>query len=156
MERKLPVLELQYVDSSGTKGATTVRFPLDTTVAFMEAQAIALASLIAPITGCVLIRQRIIYKAVEIPKPDADDGSYIFRSGVLFFDCGTDNPLELITVPALSDAVLLTDGPTADYGIDLTNSDVVAVFDAMLALDCTNVFGDAITELIAGYIQSRS
>lgn len=156
MQRALPVLELQYVDASGTRGAVTVKFPLDTTVAIMDASATALASLIAPITGAALIRQRIIYKAVQLPKPDADTGSYIFRSGMLFFDCGDDSPFEFITVPAILDAVLLTDGPSAGYGIDLTNSDVTAVVDEMLALNCTNVFGNAVIELIAGYVQSRA
>ena len=75
---------------------------------------------------------------------------------MLFFDCGDDSPFEFITVPAILDAVLLTDGPSAGYGIDLTNSDVTAVVDEMLALNCTNVFGNAVIELIAGYVQSRA
>jgi hypothetical protein len=156
VERALPVLELQYVDASGTRGAITVKYPLDTTVAVMDDQASALSSLIAPITGATLIRQRIIYKAAERPRPDADAGSYIFRSGIFLMMTNPPSPAAIVVVPAIIDAVLLTSGPTAGYGIDRSNSDIIAFFDAVIALNATNVFGDTITAIEAAYLVSRS
>jgi hypothetical protein len=156
MQIALPVLELQYVDASGTKGAVTVKFPLGTTVAVIDAQASVLASLIAPITGCVLIRQRIIYKTVEVPRADADTGSSIYRAGVFFFDCGDDNPLELLSIPGILDETLVTDGPTAGYAIDLSNSDVDAFVTIVTDGIYINQFGDDITAVHAAYVQSRT
>lgn len=156
LEAALPVLELQYVDETGTKAATTVKYPLGTTVAFMDAQAEALASLIAPITGCVLIRQRIIYKAVETPKPVPDTGSTITRQGVFIFITSDDTPDGLVAVPGILDEVISDVEPFAGVSIDITNSDVIAFLDLVLAGSFTNPFGDVLTSLAAAYRQSRS
>jgi len=134
----------------------TVKYPVDTTVAVIDAQASVLASLIAPITGCALIRQRIIYRAVELPRPDADTGSYIFRSGAFLMMCNPPAPAAVVIVPGIIDDVLLTDGPTAGYGIDRENALIVDFFDAVIGLNATNIFGDAITAIEAAYLQSRA
>jgi len=156
VQRALPVLELQYVDASGSRGAVTVKYPADTTVAVIDAQATVLASLIAPITGCTLIRQRIIYRSVELPRPDADTGSYIFRSGLFILSCDDDAPAAIATVPGIIDDVLLTSGPTAGYGIDTSHSLIIDFFDAVLGLNATNIFGDLIDGIAAAYLQSRA
>jgi hypothetical protein len=150
------VLELQYVDASSTKGALTVKYPLGTTVAFMDAQATALASLIAPITGAVLIRQRIIYKAKVRPLDTPDEGTSIVRCGLFVFSCDIDNPNAIITVPALLDSLLVTSGPTAGYEIDETNSDVETLVTLIEDDIWCNPFADDIVQLEAGYIVSRT
>jgi len=150
------VLELQYVDETGTKGATTVKYPLGTTVAFMEAQATALASLIAPITGCVLIRQRIIYKAVQTPRDAPDTGSAVKSQGVFFFSTGDDTPLELLSVPGIEAEVISNAEPGAGVAIDTDNAAIIAFVDAVTANGFTNPFGEAITALVTAYRQSRS
>lgn len=150
------MLELQYVDETGTKGATTVKYPLGTTVAFMDAQATALASLIAPITGCVLILQRIIFKAVETPKPVPDMGSTVKGQGVFFFSTSDETPAELIAVPGILEETISDDEPGAGVSIDITNSNVIDFIDAVLAGSYINPFGDAVTALVTAYRQSRS
>jgi hypothetical protein len=150
------VLELQYVDATGTKGATTVKYPLGTTVAVMDAQASALASLIAPITGCVLIRQRIIYKAVADPRDVPDTGSTVKSQGVFFFSTGDDTPYEVVGVPGIDEEVISDVEPFSGVSIDVTNSDVIAVLDVVLAGIYSNPFGDDIASLVTAYRQSRS
>lgn len=156
MEQALPVLELQYVDEVGTKGATTVKYPLGTTVAFMEAQATALASLIAPITGCVLVRQRIIYRAVTNPRAVPDVGSTVKAQGVFIFSTGDDTPMELIGVPGIEQEVISNVEPGSGVAIDVTNSDVIAFVDSVLAGGFSNPLGNAVVALVAAYRQSRA
>lgn len=150
------MLELQYVDETGTKGAVAVKYPLGTTVAFMDAQASALASLIAPITGCSLIRQRIIYKAVVEPREVPDTGSIVHNVGAFLFFTGVDTPMEIVTVPGILDSVLKTSGPTAGYEIDESNSDIEAFLDLVEMGFYTNPFGDDVIQLQAAYRQSRT
>jgi hypothetical protein len=133
-----------------------VRYPFDTTVAVIDASATALASIIAPITGCTLIRQRIIFRAKQLPRDVADTGSSTYNSGVLIFTTDDDGPNELLAVPGILDSVLLTDGPTAGYGIDTANSDIQALIMLLTGSIYTNPFGDALNELTAAYRQSRT
>lgn len=156
MEATLPVLELQYLDETGSKGATTVKYPVGTTYAVMDAQASALASLIAPITGCVLIRQRIIYKAVATPRDVPDTGSLIHNAGMFIFSTVGGEPYEMIAVPGILEEVLRDDEPFAGVGVDVGNSDVVAFVASVLAASCTNPFGDVIDALVTAYRQSRA
>lgn len=156
LDAVLPVLELQFVDETGTKGTTTVKYPFGTTVAVIDASATAFASLIAPISGCVLIRQRIIYKAIATPRDVPDTGSTVKFQGVFFFSTGDDTPIELIAVPGILDTVISTIEPGAGVLIDVTISDVVDFIATVLDSDLINPFGDNITELVTAYRQSRS
>lgn len=151
----MPVLELLYVDETGTKGTTTVKYPIGTTYAVIDADATALASLIAPLTGCVLTRQRIIFKAVAIPRLEPDIGSSIKQSGVFIWSDGTGDNHNLFEVPGILDSILETTGNGEGVLIDLTNSDVLAVIDEYIANGLTNVFGVVCDTLEAAYRQSR-
>lgn len=152
----LPVLELQFLDSTGSKGTTTVKYPLGTTVAVIDASASAFASLIAPLTGCTLIRQRIIFKAAVSPRDVPDTGSLVHNVGMFIFNSASDAPLELIAVPGILSSVLVTDGPTAGYGIDLANGYVDTLVAAIIENGLSNPFGDDIVSIAAAYRQSRT
>jgi len=150
------VLELQYVDETGTRGALTVKYAVDTPYATIDASASALASLIAPITGCSLIRQRIIYKAVQNPKQTPTIGSVIVRQGVFIFEDGSGENQNLFTVPGLLDSKLVTTEPGAGVLIDTADSDVIAVISQYVASEFVNPFGVECFELVAAYLQSRT
>lgn len=122
----------------------------------MDAQASALASFIAPLTGAVLIRQRIIFKAVTFPRDVAEVGSSIHNSGTFFFSCGEEEPLALFGIPAIRGDIFLTSGPSAGYTIDGANIDVAALITLIEDDIYTNIFGDDIVEIKAKYRQSRS
>jgi hypothetical protein len=133
-----------------------VKFPLGTTVAVIDAQAIALASIIAPITGCVLIRQRIIYKAAQFPRGVAGTGSSIYNAGVFIWtDEGEENN-NIFTVPGILEEVILSTGSGAEVLIDTSNADVIAVIDAYTSSGMVNIFGEACDVLKAAYRQSRA
>jgi hypothetical protein len=83
------------------------------------------------------------------------DGNAITKVGVFFFSTGTDMPDALIMVPAVKDSILVYDGPTAGYAIELTNSDVEAFTDAVVANGISNPFADDVSAVVAAYIQSR-
>lgn len=155
MNALLPVLELQYVDETGTKGAITVKYPLGTTVAVIDAQGSLLASLIAPMTGCALIRQRIIYKAVAEPRDEPDAGSLITRRGVFYFASDDDANVTLVEVPGIIDDVLLTEGNGAGVLIDLSNSDIVSLIATIIGTPITDPFGNVMGHILAAYRQSR-
>lgn len=156
MDKLFPVLELQYVDETGTKGAVTVKYPIDTTVAVLDAQAISLASFIAPLTGCVLVRQRFIYKAVASPRLSPITGSDVKRQGVFIFEGIDEDKKALVAVPGILDSLLVTDGPGSGTLIDTSLTDVETVVDECIAGIWCNPFGDDIVTLIAAYRQSRA
>ena len=148
-------VELIYSDASGSTAALVAHFPIDTTYAAAASMASALGAVVASISGCVLVRQRIKYVRVVDSSPPAAIGSSVKRRAVLFFGCGTDLPLALVEIVSPLDSIFLTSGPSAGYEVDLTNSDILAFRDVLIANDATNPFGDAIVDIQSGYLQSR-
>jgi len=149
------VLELQYVDETGTKGAVTVKYAAGTPYASIDAEASALASIIAPITGCSLIRQRIIYKAVQVPKTVPSIGSDVVRQGMFFFEDGTGESQVLFGIPGFLESKVVTTEPGAGVLIDTSDSDVIALITQFEASGMVNPFNVECYELIAAYLQSR-
>jgi hypothetical protein len=150
-----PIIELQYQDETSSKAALQVKVPIGTTYSAADAAATALASVVASITGCVLVRQRIIYKAVQSPKLMAATGSSIKRQGVFIFEHNEDGNQELIGIPGILDSVLATEEPGAGVLIDLTNTDVIAFISAYIGLNWCNPFGISQETLVTAYRQSR-
>lgn len=132
-----------------------MRAPLGTTYAEMDASAAALASIIAPVTGCSLIRQRILFKSVAVPRPSADDSSPIVKAGAFFFTSDDEMSQALVTVPGISEDVIVTAGPGAGVLIDLDNSDVVELVTQALDLPLTDPFGVEMDHIVTAYRQSR-
>ena len=149
------VVELVMQDETGSTAAVTLHAPSSATYAEIDASATALASILLPLTGAVLVRQRIKYVAVPDSPVSADNDTAIVRTGLFFFSTGTTTSDTGIMVPAVKDAIISTTEPTAGVGIDLTNSDVIAFEDAVIASGVTNPFGDAIEALFVAYLQSR-
>jgi len=143
------------MDDSGSTAAVTIHLALGSTYSAADASATALASVVASVSGAVLVRQRIKYRAVNDSPTPAAIGSSITRCGVFILTCQPDTPDAIVTVPAIVDSVILTSGPTAGYGIDTANGDVIAFFDELVAAEATNPFADAITAIDAAYVQSR-
>lgn len=155
-ERQQPILELQYLDASGSKGTVLMKAPLGTAYEDMDVSAEVLTSIIAPITGAVLIRQRVIFKAIAVPRAAADDSSPILRSGMFFFENDDGTHQTVLQVPSLLDSVLETTEPGAGVLIDTSNSDVVSFVSAALELPIVDPFGNMMASLITAYRQSRT
>jgi len=155
MLRPSAVVELVWQDETGSTAVTQLSASSSLTVAEIDADATALASILVPLTGATLIKQRIRY----VWKPDspvaAGDSTPIKRTGIFFFSADPPSPDGLISVPAVKDSVLSTIEPFAGYAIDRDNADVIAFAAAVVDNGITNPFGDPFTALVAAYLQSR-
>ena len=149
------VVELVWRDDSGSTATTTINAPSSATVIEIDAAASALASILVPLTGAVLIKQRIKYRFEVVPREGPVDDTPIIRSGAFFFDATPDTPDYVAIVPSIKEEVLIDVGPTAGYEIDSTNTAVIAFVAALLGNAATNPFGDALSMLVAAYRQSR-
>jgi hypothetical protein len=148
-------VDMVYLDASGSSKAVVLHTSAELTVAEIAVGAYALAAIVASITSCVLVRLRIKYTVWEDTVTPAALGSSLKRRAVFFFRTGDTSPLALIEIPSPLDSIFLTDGPTAGYGVDLSNSDVSAFVSELIAESATNGFGDAIIEVDTAYLQSR-
>lgn len=143
------------MDETGSTAAVNLHCEPGSTVEEIDAAATALASIVLSITGCVLVRQRIIYRLViDVPTPAAI-GSSIKRCGVFFWLCGDEGEPAVTSLPGIVSDVLVTEGASAGIEIDLSNADVSAFIAEMLFQGTTNPFGDAITAIVTAYRQSR-
>jgi hypothetical protein len=134
---------------------TSICAPIGLTVEEIDANASALASILASVTGCVLIKQNIKYRNVSVPKPEPANSTPLTRSGVFFFSTDATHPDGIVTVPAIKDSVISDVEPFAGVDIDLDNADIAALVDAIIGLDASNPFGDLFSALLTAYIQSR-
>jgi len=149
------VVELVWQDESGNTAVTQLNAPSSLTYAEIAADAQSLAAILASLTGAVLIKIRVKYStAFEAPVP-VISGTPITRTGLFFFSTGTTTPDTAISIPAVKDSIVVSTGPTSGIGIDLSNSDVIAFGDDVIANGISNPFADAVVSLFAAYIQSR-
>lgn len=155
MLRPTATIELIYTDETGSSSVVQVNVPVSTSIATMDATATALASLIAPMTDASLTKIRFKFK-FEVDTPITDAGSNpITVCGVFFCECGVDAPMEVLMLPGIKTSLLIHTGPTSEYAIDLTASDVIALEDGLIAENACNPFGDVITSIETAYRQSR-
>lgn len=155
MLKPTAVVELVWQDETGSNASTLVQALSSATVSEIDASVTALASVLTPLTGCVLIKQRIKYISKPEIRPTASNSTPIVRAGAFYFDCQLDTPDAIITIPSIKDSIILTAEPLAGVGIDTTNADVIAFIETVIGVNATNQFGDAITALIAAYRVSR-
>jgi hypothetical protein len=107
---------------------------------------------LVPLTGAVLIKQRIRYRFEVVPRSEPVNDTPIIRSGAFLFDAAPDG---IVIVPSIKEEVLSDVEPYAGYAIDRTHIAVVAFVAALLGNGATNAFGDALSALVAAYRQSR-
>jgi len=132
-----------------------MKAPLGTTYAVLDASATALASIIAPLTSATLIRQRIIFKSVAVPRDAAEIGSLIKRRGVFYFASDSDEFVTLVEVPGISEDMLVTEGNGAGVLIDLTNGYISSLIATIIETPITDPFGNIMGHILAAYRQSR-
>jgi hypothetical protein len=125
------------------------------TIAEIDADATALASILASLTGAVLVRQRIKYKTAFEADTVASGSAPITRTGIFFFDTGGDLPDALISVPAIKDEMIMSTGTGAGVLIDTSNGYVSSFIAAVIENGISNPFADDIVSFISAYLQSR-
>lgn len=155
MAMALPYGELIWRDSSGNTSSTQIKFKAGSTVAAIDASLAGLASILLPLSGCILIAQRIVYKSIELAPGIAVSGSSVKNAGVFIFTDVDDNTTGIIVIPAIGGAYIATSGQCAELCVDTANSSVIAFISSITANDATNPFGVLLDELVAAYKQSR-
>lgn len=155
MLKPVAVVELVWQDVTGSTAVTTLYQPSSLTYADIDAFATAAASILASLTDCVLIKQRIKYISVADILVAVAGGSPITRTGIFFFSTGTSTPDSLVSIPGIKDSILVTDGPMEGVGIDLSNPDVITFADLVSVNPICSPFGDDFVSLFAAYLQSR-
>lgn len=150
-----PMIELVYNDASGSTAMLTAWLQADTTVAAADDAIGVLSAALASLTGCTLVRTRIVYKFRADTPAVAEIGSLITQQGVFMYDCTVDGPGFILSVPGLVDDVIITTGVLAGIGIDTSDSRVTDLTDVLIENDCTNAFADTITALATAFVQSR-
>jgi len=149
------IVELVWQDETGSTASTMLSAPSSSTLDDIDAAATALASIIAPLTGAVLVKIRIKYRSQTVPRTEPVDSTPIARSGVFYFSVDPPSPDGLVNVPSIKESVISDVEPFAGVAIDRDNTAVIALSNAILAGGVTNPFGDAFTALVAAYRQSR-
>lgn len=155
MQQITPVLELVLMDETGSTAAVAIHLAIGSTYSAIDASATALASIVLSITGAVLVRQRIQYRAVNDTPTPAAIGSSIKRCGMFFFSCGEGNPSALVGVPGILDELITTDEPGAGVLIDASLGGIPDWAGLLIEGDACNPFGDDIEALATAYRQSR-
>ena len=149
------VVELVMQDASGSTSAITLSAPSSATVDDIDASATALASIIVPLSGATLIKQRIRYISVSDEPVSASGGASVLRTGAFFFDTADGAPLAIALVKAIKDSLIVDSGFGDGVLIDTEDSDIVTFVNALIDGGYTNVFGDDIVGLATAYLQSR-
>lgn len=153
---QLPVIELVYQDDSGSTGQVEMRLPAGTTYSVADVAAQAIASAFASITGAVLVRQRIRYRANASSRAAALTGSRNKRAGIFILENVDGLSQLLVQVPGILDSVILSTGNGAGVSIDTDNSDVSSFLSALTDNGVTSPFAVVCANLVAAYVQSRN
>lgn len=149
------VVELVWQDETGSTAVTMLHAPSSSTYADIDASATALASILASLTGAVLVKQRIKYIWVPDSPVSASGGASIKRTGAFFFTPDDDFPTALIIVHAIRDALIMSTGTGAGVAIDIGDSDVITFINAVIDNNVVNPFNDDVTSFESAYMQSR-
>jgi hypothetical protein len=148
-------IELVLMDDTGSTSAVIVNVPSGSTVETCDASAIALASLVAPMSDAVMVRYRVSWRnQVEAPGV-AGSGAAIQHAGVFIFEDTALGSLGLVNVPAIKEDLLVSSEPGAGVLIDQADSRVMALVTDLFTIEASNIFGDVFDALVAAYRQSR-
>lgn len=155
MLKPTAIVELVMQDASGSTSAITLHQHSSLDYSEIDAFATAAASILLPLTGAVLVGQRIKYINVPSEPVTATGGASILRAAAFFFNTPDDRPMAIELVRAIKASAIISTGVTDGVAIDTGDSDVIAFINAVIDSGITNVFGDVIASFDTAYLQSR-
>lgn len=147
--------ELVWRDASGSRAVTQVHYPVDVTYAIADVSLTGLASAVASITGCTLVKQRLTYKARPTATALASDSTPVTQCGVFIITNGDESHSAIVQVPGIKDSKLVTVGVDAGILIDASDSDVIAFENSLYDADMSDPFGNIVSFITTAYRQSR-
>lgn len=155
MLKPVATIELVLMDESGSTSAVVVNVPSGTTLAIADASALTLASVVLPMTDCVMVKYRIAWRFQYEDNALPESGAGIAQCGVLIFEGDGGVTAGLVAIPSLKDEKLVTTGTGAGVLIELTDTDVLAMIAGILDAECSNALGVQFVDLQTAYLQSR-
>ena len=78
------------------------------------------------------------------------------RGALFVFSCDTPDTYQTLILPAITDAVLLTEGPGAGLLLDPEAPDVLALVAGLVDTLWCNPFGNVPAELETAYLQLKA
>ena len=122
-------LRFDWVDGSGTRGATLIHVPFGTAVAAVLTAADVLRPLLGALSDAVIIGQSLTYSYTETELVDPDPSSRVEEKGVFSWNTSNGRKAQF-TIPAIKDGVLNTSG-----SINRTNLGVGALIIGVTDVD---------------------
>jgi hypothetical protein len=147
-------LFLSFIDDSDSIGNMSFWLADGVDLATAESEAATIRPLLEACSGAVVIRQSVVFSAVESPRPEASAGADSSRVGGLIFSCDTGE-LDITEIHGLKDELLITTGPGADLLIDRTNSAIIDLVDELISGPWCNPFAYDMLALEAAFLQIR-
>lgn len=155
MLQPVATIELVLMDASGSTSAVVVNIPASSTVEQADASALALASLVVPLSDCAVVRYRIVWRNSDWSTGLTASGAAIKDAGAFIFSDFDEVTAGLITIPGLSAVLLATDGPGAGVLILEDSTEVNNLVDELILMNASNLNGTLFLHLQAAYLQSR-
>ena len=155
MLKPVATIELILMDDTSSTAAVAVNVPSGSTLEQVDASAVTLASLVLPMTDCVLVKYRISWRFQYEDNALPDSGAGVAQCGAFIFEDDGGVTAGLVTIPSLKDDKLLDTGNGAGVLVDLADSDVSAMITGILDAAASNALGVPFSQLQAAYRQSR-
>lgn len=130
-----PVIELRlyFVDDDGASSRHSLCLLL-AHLGQASAFVTVYASLVALVSNAALVRINIITTYQDQSSQRGAPGCDLHRTGVFCFDTdSTPVGIYVVSIPAITDAIVMQSGPFAGIGIDLTNPLVINLAAASTA-----------------------
>lgn len=155
MLKPTATIELVLKDETGSSAAVVVNVPSTTSISVMDATATALASIIAPMSDCVLVKMRYCYRSITGADISSAGSTPLTTAGILFLATTSEDHIGLVNIPAIKPSFILTTGDGAGVLMDTANSDLIALVDELVTLNASTPAGDVLDHLLTAYRQSR-
>lgn len=155
MQAKIPYLLYGMVDESTTRATMRLTIKPSTTLSTAQTICSSTRSLIENMTDCAIDRQSVVFPFLADAPGIPATGANNHKTGIFIFATTDIAQLAVLELPGITEACILTTGPTAGIGIDVLNTDVAAFIDAMVNGLYMNMFGYDITELLAAFVEIR-
>lgn len=121
--------------------------------AIAAVNSIAIAA--SAITGCVPVRTSVSYRLAVLPVPAPVSDDSVLDQGVFIFNTTDGDNLTVFALAGISRTTLRSDGCFADEQINLDDSGVAALTDAISSGIWTDPFGADITAVKIAYLRHK-
>jgi hypothetical protein len=143
------------MDETGSTSAVVVNVPSTSSIATMDATATALASLIAPMTDCVLVKIRHSFRNQFVVDIRDAGSNPITVAGMFFFEDFDGLHIGIVNIPALKSSLIISTGVGAGVLIDTSDDAVNEFITYAVSNDLCTPMGDFFFRIKTAYRQSR-